>query len=60
MTEDRFPTTGWSSSDLGRAYFAVERARAEAAQPNGSSIDDAFRVALKAIEAADCELEKVR
>ncbi|WP_380778024.1 hypothetical protein [Sphingomonas sp. R86520] len=53
-----FAPTGWANPDLGRAYFAVEAALKEQAQPAESPITEALSRALAAIEEADCEVEK--
>lgn len=51
--------TGWASPALGRAYLEVERVRHALAQPSESDIDNTLRLALEAIETADCELAGV-
>jgi hypothetical protein len=48
--------TGWSSPFLASAYYAVETAIKDQAQPAESPITEALARALTAIEDADVEL----
>lgn len=45
----------WNKIDLGKAYDLVDAVRQASAQDPDSDLDSSLRVAMEAIEAADCE-----
>jgi hypothetical protein len=49
----------WNKFDLAEAYDLIEGVRRAAAQDPDSPIDSSLRVALDAVEAADCEWDGI-